>query len=106
MTNDTIQLPNSLQDLTPVGMLTVGGLALESMATVARRVHLQAEGQTDWEAFHYERISDAQFEITGGIATISGGVKKWTGVHDTVVVNEADVLAEMRLAYTRPRRYD
>ena len=64
------------------------------MAKVAQRKH----GTAGWEAFHYERVSPQEFEVTGGIAVNIGGVKKFQGAHDTVSVTEAEVLQEMRAA--------
>ncbi|MFZ6654853.1 hypothetical protein [Undibacterium sp. TJN19] len=85
-------LPTSLADMLPVGMITGGGLAAAAMATVAQGKRQQA----GWEAFHYERISASEFEITGGIAITAGGQKKFQGAHDCVVVTEAEVLATMQ----------
>ncbi|MCH8618245.1 hypothetical protein [Undibacterium sp. TS12] len=87
-------LPDSLAEMLPVGMISAGGLAAAAMATVAQRQF----GQDGWQAFHYERISATEFEITGGIAvqTSSGSARKFQGAHDTVIIREADILAEMR----------
>ncbi len=85
-------LPDSLADILPVGMISAAGLAGSAMAAVA----WQQLGQDGWEAFHYERISATEFEITGGIAVNTGGNKKFQGAHDTVVIHEVDILAEMR----------
>ncbi|MFZ6720161.1 hypothetical protein [Undibacterium sp. Ji49W] len=92
--SDTLQdsLPTSLADMLPVGMIAGGGLAAAAMAIVAQR----KQQQSGWEAFHYERISSAEFEITGGIAVINGGVKKFQGAHDSVLISETEILAEMR----------
>jgi hypothetical protein len=89
----TLTVPDDLSDMLPVGMLANGGLAADAMAAIANRRH----GVAGWEAFHYERISDGVFEITGGIALISAGSgKKWPGPHDLVSVSEAEILQEMR----------
>ncbi|MFZ6757638.1 hypothetical protein ACO0K9_10550 [Undibacterium sp. Ji50W] len=85
-------LPASLADMLPVGMIAGGGLAAAAMAVVAQR----KQQQSGWEAFHYERMSSAEFEITGGIAVSSGGTKKFQGAHDSVIISEAEILAEMR----------
>lgn len=85
-------LPDTLADMLPVGMISAGGMAAMAMAAVAQR----QQGQSDWEAFHYERISDTEFEITGGIAVHTAGSKKFQGAHETVIISEAAVLAEMR----------
>lgn len=92
-TSTTLTVPDNLDDMLPVGMLANGGLAADAMAAIANRRH----GMAGWEAFHYERISDSAFEITGGIALISAGSgKKWPGPHDLVSVSEAEILQEMR----------
>ncbi|MFZ6767988.1 hypothetical protein ACO0LM_12995 [Undibacterium sp. Di26W] len=85
-------LPASLADMLPVGMIAGGGLAAAAMAVVAQR----KQQQSGWEAFHYERMSSVEFEITGGIAVSSGGTKKFQGAHDSVIISEAEILAEMR----------
>jgi hypothetical protein len=91
--SEQLTVPDHLVDMLPVGMLANGGLAADAMAAIANRRH----GVAGWEAFHYERISDSAFEITGGIAVISAGSgKKWPGPHDLVNVSEAEILQEMR----------
>jgi hypothetical protein len=85
-------IPTSLADMLPVGMLANGGLAAEAMSTLANR----KQGTPDWEAFHYERISESQFEITGGVAVMTGGIKKWPGAHTTITLSEADIIEEMQ----------
>ena len=92
----TLTIPASLSDMLPAGMLVNGGIAAEAMATLANRKHVTP----GWEAFHYERISESQFEITGGMAVTVGGLKKWPGLHDTVTLNEADIIAEMQRGQT------
>lgn len=89
-----LTLPATLDALLPQGMLTQGGLVAAAMAAVAQR----KRAQPGWEAFHYERLSDTEFEITGGLVELQGGSKKWPGPHDTVLVSEAEVLQEMRAA--------
>ncbi|MFZ6693447.1 hypothetical protein [Undibacterium sp. SXout20W] len=84
-------IPTSLADMLPVGMISGGGTAGAAMAIVAQR----KRGVAGWEAFHYERLSATEFEITGGIAVNIGGVKKFQGAHDTVNVTETEVLEEM-----------
>lgn len=81
----------TLSEMLPVGMLTTGGLIAQAIINVANR----KRAVPNWEAFHYERISDSQFEITGGIVTVLGGVKKWPGPHDTLIISEAEILAEL-----------
>lgn len=92
-TSEPLTVPDNLSDMLPVGMLANGGLAADAMAAIANRRH----GVAGWEAFHYERVADGVFEITGGIALISAGSgKKWPGPHDLVSVSEAEILQEMR----------
>lgn len=90
--NEATPLPDNLADMLPVGMLANGGIAAEAMAAVANRQH----DTPGWEAFHYERVSETQFDITGGVAVMAGGMKKWPGPHETVSVTEAEILEEMR----------
>lgn len=94
-------VPDSLVEMLPVGMIVGGGLAAAAMAIVANRKFLAAQPlelqNSDWQAFHYERISVTEFEITGGIADASSSGRKFHGSHDTVVISEAEILAEMRL---------
>ena len=87
-------IPLSLAEMLPVGMINGGGTAAAAMAVVAQR----RRGVPGWEAFHYERLSATEFEITGGMAVNIGGVKKFQGAHDTVNVTETEVLEEMRAA--------
>lgn len=88
---DSALIPANLADMLPVGMLANGGIAAAAMSALANRQH-DSQG---WEAFHYERLSETEFEITGGVAVMAGGVKKWPGPHATVILTEADILAEM-----------
>lgn len=94
-------IPDNLAEILPVGMIAGGGVAALAMAAVANRKFLAAQPaeqqNSGWQAFHYERISASEFEITGGIADPSSGGKKFHGAHDTVIITEADVLAEMQL---------
>lgn len=94
-------IPVSLAEMLPVGMIAGGGMAAMAMAMVANRHFLAAQPveqkNSDWQAFHYERISATEFEITGGIADASSGGRKFHGSHDTVIITEADILAEMQL---------
>ncbi len=81
----------SLAEMLPVGMLANGGVIALAMSAVANRKH----GMSAWEAFHYERISDAEFEITGGVVAVVGGIKKWPGPHDTLTITESEILEEL-----------
>lgn len=89
---DTI--PDNLAGMLPVGMINGGGTAAAAMAQVAQR----KRGVPGWEAFHYERISPTEFEVTGGVAVNIGGVKKFQTTDDALTVTEAEVLAAMRAA--------
>ena len=91
-TKETI--PDNLVEMLPVGMINGGGTAAVAMAQVAQR----KRGVPGWEAFHYERISPTEFEITGGVAVNIGGVKKFQTTDDALTVTEAEVLAQMRAA--------
>ena len=93
---DLSNMPDSLADMLPVGMIAAGGTAALAMAAVASRKQAQA----GWEAFHYERMSASEFEITGGIAIGSGSSKKFQGAHTAVSITEAEILAEMRQQLT------
>lgn len=81
----------TLAEMLPVGMLASGGVIALAMSAVANRKH----DMPDWEAFHYERISDSEFEITGGVVTMLSGVKKWPGPHDTLIITESEILEEL-----------
>lgn len=84
----------ALEGMLPVGMLTQGGAGAEAMAAVAQR----KRGQPGWEAFHYEKISASEFEITGGLVSLVGGVKKWAGPHETLQISAQEILQEMQVA--------
>lgn len=94
-------IPDNLAEILPVGMIAGGGVVALAMAAVANRKFLAAQSaeqqNSGWQAFHYERISASEFEITGGIADPSSGGKKFHGAHDTVIITEAEVLTEMQL---------
>ncbi|MFZ6771725.1 hypothetical protein ACO0LB_03325 [Undibacterium sp. SXout7W] len=88
-------LPVSLADMLPVGMIASGGAAATAMALVAQRKRSQA----GWEAFHYERASSTEFDITGGIAVHAANAtqgKKWQEPHDAIRVTEAEILHELQ----------
>jgi hypothetical protein len=85
-------LPEDLSAMLPVGMISGGGLAIQALAAVAQR----KRGVAGWEAFHYEKVTGDEFEVTGGIAVTIAGVRKFQGAHDTVMVSEAEVMAELR----------
>lgn len=98
--NGAEDIPDNLAEMLPIGMIAGGGIAAVAMAAVANRKYLAAQPvelqNSDWQAFHYERISATEFEITGGVADVSPGARKFHGAHDTVIITEAEVLAEMR----------
>ncbi|MDE2427173.1 MAG: hypothetical protein KGM99_00495 [Burkholderiales bacterium] len=85
-------IPASLAEMLPVGMIAGGGVAAAAMAAVAQRQRAQA----GWEAFHYERLSPTEFEITGGLVVGNGGSRRWQEPHETVVITEAEILQEMQ----------
>ena len=88
-------LPVSLADMLPVGMIASGGAAATAMALVAQRKRAQA----GWEAFHYERVSSTEFDITGGVAVHAANAtqgKKWQEPHDAIRVTEAEILQELQ----------
>lgn len=91
-TTQATQTSVKLAEMLPVGMLAHSGITGLAMAAVANRKY----GQADWEAFHYERISASEFEITGGMLVLAGGVKKWPGPHDSVIITEAEILQELQ----------
>lgn len=76
--------------LRDVGMLGNGAPQSQLLEQVAIRKH----GIDGWEPFHYEKISENEYEVSGGMPVLVGGVKKWPGPHSTVVV----MLAELELA--------
>jgi hypothetical protein len=81
----------TLAEMLPVGMLATGGVIALAMSAVANRKH----GLPAWEAFHYERISDDEFEITGGVVKVVAGIKKWPGPHDTLTITDSEILEEL-----------
>ena len=82
---------STLAEMLPVGMLANGGIIALAMSAVANR----KSNMPSWEAFHYERISDTAFEITGGTTIVVGGIKKWPGPHDSLIINESEILDEL-----------
>lgn len=79
-------------DMLPVGMVAHGGQVAQIMAEIAKR----QRGLADWEAFHYEKISEEAVELTGGIVAISNGAKRWLEPHDCITIPFAAVIAEMQ----------
>ena len=79
-------------EMLPVGMVAHGGQVAQIMAEIAKR----QRGLADWEAFHYEKISESAVELTGGIVSISNGAKRWLEPHDCITIPFAAVIAEMQ----------
>ena len=79
-------------EMLPVGMVAHGGQVAQVMADIAKR----QRGLPDWEAFHYERISDQAVELTGGIVSTASGAKRWLEPHDCVTIPLAAVALEMQ----------
>lgn len=73
--------------LSDVGMLGNGAPQSQLLEQVAMRKH----GVDGWEPFHYEKISETEYEVSGGVPVLVGGVKKWPGPHSTVVVAMAEL---------------
>lgn len=79
-------------EMLPVGMVVHGGQVAQIMAELAKR----QRGLADWEAFHYERVSDEAVELTGGIVSFVNGSKRWLEPHDCVTIPFAAVVQEMQ----------
>ncbi|WMW81047.1 hypothetical protein RF679_01900 [Undibacterium cyanobacteriorum] len=79
-------------EMLPVGMVAHGGQVAQIMADLAKR----QRGLGDWEAFHYERISDEAVELTGGIVSFVNGSKRWLEPHDCVTIPFTAVVQEMQ----------
>jgi len=79
-------------EMLPVGMVAHGGQVAQIMAEIAQR----QRGLPGWEAFHYEKISDAAVELTGGIVSSNGGNKRWLEPHDCITIPFSAVIAEMQ----------
>lgn len=79
-------------EMLPVGMVAHGGQVAQIMADIAKR----QRGLADWEAFHYERISDSAVELTGGIVSTATGNKRWLEPHDCVTIPLSAVVVEMQ----------
>lgn len=79
-------------EMLPVGMVAHGGQVAQIMAELAKR----QRGLADWEAFHYEKVSDVAVELTGGIVSITNGAKRWLEPHDCITIPLAAVISEMQ----------
>lgn len=84
MDESTVDSDGGLSD---VGMLGNGAPQSQLLERVAMRKH----GVDGWEPFHYEKISETEYEVSGGVPALVGGVKKWPGPHSTVVVAMAEL---------------
>jgi hypothetical protein len=73
--------------LSDVGMLGNGAPQSQALEQAAMRKH----GVDGWEPFHYEKISETEYEVSGGVPALIGGVKKWPGPHSAVVVTQAEL---------------
>lgn len=78
--------------LSTVGMLGNGAPQSLALEVVAMRKH----GGEAWEPFHYEKISETEYEVSGGIPAMVGGVKKWPGPHSSVMVSVDEILREQQ----------
>lgn len=76
--------------LSDVGMLGNGATVSQVLETVAMRKH----GDPAWEPFHYEKISETEYEVSGGTPAVIGGAKKWPGPHSSVVVSLDEIAGE------------
>jgi hypothetical protein len=72
----------------PVGMVAHGGQVAQAMALAAQKIH----NILNWEAFHYERMSENSFELTGGIVSNSNGAKRWLEPHDSVIISHTQII--------------
>ncbi|MFZ6644894.1 hypothetical protein ACO0LO_04215 [Undibacterium sp. TJN25] len=89
--------PSNPDDMLPVGMMgnvDAGSPAAQALETIAIRKH----GTPGWEPFHYEKVSAAEYEVTGGVALVlTGGLRKWPEPHTSVLVTLEDIAAELRV---------
>lgn len=81
--------------LSTVGMLGNGAPASQVLETVAMRKH----GDPAWEPFHYEKISETEYEVSGGAPAVIGGVKKWPGPHSSVLVTVDEISEEQQARF-------
>ena len=72
----------------PVGMVAHGGQVAQAMALAAQKMH----NIPNWEAFHYERMSENSFELTGGIVSNSNGAKRWLEPHDSIIISLTQII--------------
>ena len=81
--------------LSAVGMLGNGAPASQVLEAVAIRKH----GDPAWEPFHYEKISETEYEVSGGAPAVIGGVKKWPGPHSSVLVTVDEIAEEQQMRF-------
>jgi hypothetical protein len=87
--------PSNIAALLPVGMLAnteVTNPAAQALDTLARR----KAGQTQWEPFHYEKITADEYEVNGAVPLLVGGVKRFPEPHYSVVVSLEEIIAELQ----------
>ena len=102
--DDALNAATAVSDggLSDVGMLGNGAPQSQLLEQVAMRKH----GVDGWEPFHYEKISETEYEVSGGVPALVGGVKKWPGPHSAVVVTMAELAqasAPPEAAHAQPR---
>ncbi|WP_211462671.1 hypothetical protein [Collimonas silvisoli] len=78
--------------LSTVGMLGNGAPASQVLEAVAMRKH----GDPAWAPFHYEKISETEYEVSGGVPAVIGVVKKWPGPHSSVLVSMDEISQEQQ----------
>jgi hypothetical protein len=76
-------------------MLGNGAPASQVLEAVAMRKH----GDPAWEPFHYEKISETEYEVSGGAPAVVGGVKKWPGPHSSVLVTLDEIAEEQQIRF-------
>jgi hypothetical protein len=81
--------------LSAVGMLGNGAPASQVLEAVAMRKH----GDPAWEPFHYEKVSETEYEVSGGAPAVIGGVKKWPGPHSSVLVTVDEIAEEQQIRF-------
>jgi hypothetical protein len=81
--------------LSAVGMLGNGAPTSQVLEAVATRKH----GDPAWEPFHYEKVSETEYEVSGGAPAVVGGVKKWPGPHSSVLVTLDEIAEEQQIRF-------
>ncbi|MCU6434523.1 hypothetical protein LPB67_12145 [Undibacterium sp. Jales W-56] len=75
----------------PVGMIANGGTYAQAIESAA----IKKYNLPGWAPFHYAKVSDTEYECTGGFAIGSGGQKKWPEPHTSIIVNESEIAVEL-----------